>query len=184
MVFTDSISSVLSQYVDMYNQDLLHLPDAATYFDAADAEQAFRHMQNGAHLGKVVVTMPEDDAQLDAVPYQAPLTLDPEATYLLVGGSQGLGASLATWLVENGARDLTVLSRASGVSPQSKALFEELRDMGCSVNAVAGSVESKEDIETAIRSSGKPVKGVFQLAMVLNVSLLFPHPSRLPGQRG
>jgi hypothetical protein len=161
---------LLEQYVDWYSQGLLKLPDPVTYFDAANVEQAFRHLQNAAHIGKVVVKMPEDDSQLESVPYSPPVTLDPEATYLLVGGSKGLGASLAPWLVEQGARNLTFLSRSAGISPETVALFEELRAMGCAVNAVAGSVENKVDVEAAIASSGKAVKGVFQLAMVLNVS--------------
>ncbi len=161
---------MLQQCVDWYDQGLLKLPDAVTCFDAAEVEQAFRHLQNASHIGKVVVRMPDDDSQLVAAPYSPPLTLDPEATYLLVGAARGLGASLAPWLVEQGARNLTFLSRSAGASPESTALFAELRAMGCAVSVVAGSVESKEDVEAAVASSGKPVKGVFQLAMVLNVS--------------
>jgi hypothetical protein len=37
---------------------------------------------------------------------------------------------------------------------------------------VAGSVEKPDDIERAIASTKKTIKGVFQLAMVLKVSLL------------
>jgi hypothetical protein len=162
---------LLAQYVDMYEQGRLHAPDPVSYFDASNVEQAFRYLQNGAHIGKVVVTMPDDATQINSLPLSRSLTLDADATYLLVGGAKGLGSSVATWLVERGAKSLTFLSRSSGVSADSIALFEELRAMGCSVNALKGSVEVKEDVEAAISSSGKPVKGVFQLAMVLNVSL-------------
>jgi hypothetical protein len=48
--------------------------------------------------------------------------------------------------------------------------------MGCSVTAVAGSVENKQDIASAIASSRKPLKGVFQLAMILSVSTLKTSP--------
>lgn len=43
--------------------------------------------------------------------------------------------------------------------------------MGCSVHLVAGSVENPEDIARSIASAKKPIKGVFQLAMVLQVNL-------------
>jgi len=39
--------------------------------------------------------------------------------------------------------------------------------MGCTVHALAGSVENEEDVGRVVVASGKPVKGVFQLAMVL-----------------
>ncbi|KAK4149173.1 hypothetical protein C8A00DRAFT_47154 [Chaetomidium leptoderma] len=108
-----------------------------------------------------------------SLPYHKPVELDSDATYLLVGSSKGLGASIVTWLVKQGARSLTFLSRSASTSAESKALFEELRALGCSVSTVAGSVGSKEDVQAAISSSGKPVKGVFQLAMVLNVKRPF-----------
>ena len=155
----------------MYEQGRLRLPHPISSFAADEVEQAFRHLQNAGHIGKVVVNMPNDPASINSVPLTRSVTLDPEATYLLVGGAKGLGASLSSWLVEHGARNLTFLSRSSGTTPESKALFEELRAMGCSVNAVVGSVENKEGILAAVLSSGKAIRGVFQLAMVMNVSI-------------
>ena len=157
----------------MYEQGRLRLPHPISYFKAGEVEQAFRHLQNAGHIGKVVVNMPDDPSSINSLPLTLSVTLDPAATYLLVGGAKGLGASLASWLVEHGARSLTFLSRSAGTNPESKALFAELRAMGCSVNAVVGSVESKEDILAAALSSGKTIRGVFQMAMVMNVSIPF-----------
>jgi hypothetical protein len=84
----------------MYDQGLVQLPDPISYFGIDEVEQAFLHLQNGAHIGKVVVIMPQDSSHIKSLPYKPPLTLDPAATYLLVGGSKGLGASIATWLAE------------------------------------------------------------------------------------
>jgi hypothetical protein len=105
------------------------------------------------------------------VPSQA-LTLDSAAAYLIVGGTGGLGRSMATWMVEHGAADLILLSRCAGKDEESQNLSHELQQMGCSVHLVAGSVENPNDIERAIASTKKTIKGVFQLAMVLKVSLL------------
>ncbi|EAQ91853.1 hypothetical protein CHGG_00088 [Chaetomium globosum CBS 148.51] len=164
----EKVTELLTQYVDMYEQGRLRLPHPVSYFQAGDVEQAFRHLQNAGHIGKVVVNMPDDASTLNAVPLPRSVTLDPDATYLLVGGAKGLGTSMSSWLVEHGARNLTFLSRGAGTNPESKALFEELRAMGCSVNVVVGSVENKKDILAAVSSSGKVVRGVFQLAMVMN----------------
>ncbi|KAI0377169.1 polyketide synthase [Hypomontagnella monticulosa] len=168
----EKIGQVLTQYVDMYNRGQLQPLDPVSYFDAEVVEQAFRHLQNGDHIGKIVVTIPKDASRIHSTPHARLVTLDPEATYLMVGGSKGLGGSIATWLVERGARSLTFLSRSTGTNPETKALFEELQAMGCSVSAVAGSVDNQEDVRAAISSSGKSVKGVFQLAMVLSDSPL------------
>jgi NADPH:quinone reductase-like Zn-dependent oxidoreductase len=164
------VGGMLRKYVDLYQNGLLPLPDPVTYFEHTDVEQAFRHLQNSSHIGKVVVTMPEDPHSIISQPSEQPILLDPEASYLLVGGAGGLGGSVASWLVEHGARHLTILSRNAGVSSESKALFRELELMGCSVTAVTGSVENKDDVVEAISRSGRPIKGVFHLALVLSVS--------------
>ncbi|KAI0107229.1 polyketide synthase [Nemania sp. FL0031] len=164
----EKIGQVLTRYLDMYNQGQLQPLDPVSYFDAVAVEQAFQHLQNGDHIGKVVVTFPKDVSRIKSFPQTRSVTLDSEATYLLVGGSKGLGGSIATWLVEQGAKHLTFLSRTAGCSSESKALFGELKAMGCSVSAVAGSVDDQGSVKAAISSSGKPVRGVFQLAMVLD----------------
>ncbi|KAK3311877.1 polyketide synthase [Apodospora peruviana] len=169
----ERMGELLTQYLDLHGRGLLQPLSPVTYFEASAVEQAFRHLQNGDHIGKVVVTMPDDpDRNLQSLPAAAhssskPLTLDPDATYLLVGGARGLGASIATWMAEQGARNLTFLSRKAGKDLESEALFDELRAIGCSASVVSGSVEDMEAVQAAIASSGKPVKGVFHLAMVL-----------------
>jgi coenzyme F420-reducing hydrogenase gamma subunit len=89
------------------------------------------------------------------------LTLDSAVAYLLVGGTGGLGRSMTTWMVEHGATDLILLSRCAGEDEESQSLSQELEQMECSVHLVAGSVENPEDIERAIVSAKKPIKGVF-----------------------
>ncbi|KAL2268084.1 hypothetical protein VTJ83DRAFT_2930 [Remersonia thermophila] len=160
----------LRRYVDMFERGLLPVLDPVAYFDAGrGVERAFRHLQNGAHVGKVVVVMPDDPGSIPSRPASdgPPALLDPEAAYLLVGGAGGLGGSVASWLAEQGARHLTILSRSAGLSAESRALRRELEAMGCSVAAVAGSVESDKDVADAVSRSGRPVKGVFHLAMTL-----------------
>ncbi|KAJ3577384.1 hypothetical protein NPX13_g3183 [Xylaria arbuscula] len=164
----ERVGQALSQYLKMYNEGQLQLIEPISYFDAGTVKEAFRHLQNRDHIGKVVVTIPRDFSRIDSIPYTKSVALDPEATYLLVGGTQGLGASIATWLVEQGARSLTFLSRTAGLSSGSNTLFAELKAMGCAVSAVAGSVDDHDDVKAAISRSGKLVKGVFQLAMVLS----------------
>lgn len=126
-------------------------------------------------MGKVVVRFPELSSQtaIESTPQPRHIEFDPAATYLLVGGVGGLGRSIATWMVERGARNLTFLSRSAGVSDVSKSLFMELESMGCSVTAVAGRVDQRDDVQKTIRRSRSPIKGVIQLAMVLRVKILF-----------
>lgn len=145
-----------------------------TTFSGEGSRQAFRYLQKGTHIGKVVLRMPEDVSSIPSSQSPRRITLDPTATYLLAGVLGGLGRLLATWLVESGARNLTFLSLSAGLSEKSNDIFRKLETMGCSVNAVAAAVDNMDDVKKSIYISNGPIKGVLQLAMVLQVCLPSP----------
>ncbi|RYP79109.1 hypothetical protein DL771_000087 [Monosporascus sp. 5C6A] len=164
----EALQQLLSVFLSNYKKGVLR-PLEYTVFDASEISGAFRHMQKGDHIGKVIVAMPPADSRstLKSTPWTRRIRFDPDSTYLLVGGVGGLGRSIATWVAERGARKLTFLSRNAGQSKVSRALFTELESMGCTVTAVAGRVDQMDDVQQAIRESKSNIKGVFQLAMVL-----------------
>lgn len=163
---------MLEMFLKCAEEGVLRPIEPLTVFAATDIEQAFKFLEDPGHIGKVVVNM-APSTSLIVSPSPQHLALDPEGTYILTGGVGGLGRAVATWMVGHGARHLTFLSRTSGTSDTSKELFNELEAMGCSVTAVAGRAESRQDVETAVRESKRPVKGVLHLAMVLEASVLF-----------
>ncbi|KAL8789470.1 MAG: hypothetical protein Q9195_006795 [Heterodermia aff. obscurata] len=132
-----------------------------------DVTDAFRCLQNGEHIGKVILELPEKTSTISGVRSAPILALDPKASYILAGGLGGLGRSIATWMAEHGARSLVFLSRSAGQSVNDQAFFTELQSMGCKVSAVAGMTQNMEDVQKAVASAPHPVKGVIQLAMVL-----------------
>ncbi|OCL02964.1 putative polyketide synthase [Glonium stellatum] len=162
----ETTGRMLMKTLDLYRLGHVHSLRPLTVFKAADIEQGFRYLQNGDHIGKAVVSMPENPSEISATAQTPSVTFDPDAAYLLVGGLGGLGRSLATWMVEHGARSLIFLSR-SAEGAENKEFFEDLTSMRCSVTAVAGNVHVMADVERAISTATKPIKGVFQLAMVL-----------------
>lgn len=100
-----------------------------------------------------------------------------DVSYLLVGGFGGLGRSVATWMVEHGARSLVFLSR-SAASPDNAQFVKELEGYpGCTVTTVSGDVSKDEDVLKTIKAAPKPLAGVLQLSLVLRVSLsTISHP--------
>jgi D-arabinose 1-dehydrogenase-like Zn-dependent alcohol dehydrogenase len=162
---------LLYTFLDYYSQGKLDPLTERKVFKASDIEQAFRHLQNGSHMGKVVIAMGEDDSSVAiAVPEAKRIEFDAKGSYILTGGLGGLGKSMATWLVEHGAKSLIFLSRSAGLTDESKETIKELASMGCSVSTVSGKAENMDDVKAAIASSSLPIKGVFHLAMVLRVS--------------
>lgn len=139
-----------------------------TTFAAEDIKDAVRYMQKGQHIGKVVIDMSsisEESTAVHATP--KPLRFDPEGSYLLVGGLGGFGKSISHWMIEHGARHLTYLSRSAGASEEDNMFFQDLSSQGACPRAVQGSVANLNDVRKAIEASGKPLRGVLQMSMVL-----------------
>ena len=140
------------------------------YFEAAHVEDAMRYMQKGSHIGKIVVTFPENPMELEATTHTKDLVLRPDVSYLSIGGLGGLGRSIASWMVEKGARHLIFLSRSAGSVTSEDPFIKELAARGCSVQTFSGSVSDPADVKRVVSSAAKPIAGVLQASMVLNVS--------------
>lgn len=139
----------------------------AKTFEGEKTQDAFRFMQKGTHIGKIIVTMPEDSKVLGAVGQRGDAAFKSDKTYFLVGGLGGLGRPIATWMVENGARQFIFFSRSAGKSAEDRAFVRELELQGCSAQAIQGSIVNPEDVEKAVAAAKSPIAGIFQASMVL-----------------
>ncbi|KAG5795056.1 hypothetical protein H9Q69_005899 [Fusarium xylarioides] len=157
------VKDLLERLLSLYDQGLIRPLKPITPFDARDAKKAFRYMQDGQHIGKVVLNLPQDPSALGSKAVERKVRCDGLASYLFVGGLGGLGRALAIWLVERGAKNLVFLSRNVN---SGGAFAAELESMGCSVTLVSGSVNKFEDVNEAVGKAPSPIKGVFHLAMV------------------
>ncbi|CAI6083821.1 unnamed protein product [Clonostachys chloroleuca] len=172
----EMISLLLSSMTTYYEQHKIQPIPQSAKFPAGKVEAAFREMQKGHHIGKILVSLSGDttnggnDSSINyPVGNKADhhLHLDPAATYLLIGGLGGLGRPVSVWMVQHGARHLTYLSRSAGSDPEHGKFALVLASMGCSVQFVQGSVAEREDVARAIHGASKPVKGILHLGMVL-----------------
>jgi hypothetical protein len=97
-----------------------------TQFSRADFESAFRYLQTGRHMGKVVINW-EEEAEIPVIPSHDPeYFFDSQATYVIAGGLGGISRSLARWFTTRGARHLISLSRSGAVSEKAITLVPEL----------------------------------------------------------
>ncbi|KAL7914426.1 hypothetical protein GGI35DRAFT_490696 [Trichoderma velutinum] len=160
-------NKTLRRIVDMYKDGQIKPIHPITCFSGEAIEEAFRFLQKGQHIGKIVIKMPEDPKILPSVPVHTEIRFRPNASYLLVGGLGGLGQAVATWMAERGARSLVFLSRSAESTEKYGAFFEEMRALGCNALAVSGSVSNMEDVKRAVAAAAKPIAGVLQLSMVL-----------------
>lgn len=139
-------------------------------FPATQIQDAFRYVQKGQHLGKVVVAMPEQANELLTEAAAEELRLRPDRAYLFVGGLGGLGRSISTRLVERGAKHLVFMSRSAGNMPDDHPFVRELAALGCKTTRISGDVCKYDDVVRVIQTVGCPIAGVLQASMVLKVS--------------
>ncbi|KAA1008215.1 SDR family NAD(P)-dependent oxidoreductase [Paraburkholderia panacisoli] len=161
--------------MEMFANGALHpLPYRA--FPAARAEEAFRYMQQARQIGKVLVTYPSGTPAPTRGVTQPTLQLDPQAAYLIVGGTGGLGFATARWMVARGARHLTLASRGGALDTVMQAEADRWRDQhGVTVSVVACDVTDAAALARlidAIEGRGTPLKGVLHSAMRIDDGLL------------
>lgn len=162
-------NSLLEECMEYYRQGAIAPIKPMKVFDARQIVDAFKYMQKGQHIGKIVVTMPKNPQELSVTAVKHKLHLRPEASYLLVGGLGGLGRAISTWMVERGARNLVFLSRSAGKSDGDQNFFRELKVQGCTVQAFSGSISCLDDVKNAVQSAAAPIAGVMHMSMVLRV---------------
>ena len=152
-----------------------------TVYPMQDIQGAFRFVQSGAQMGRVVLSAAPEE-QVRVVPRPKGLTartqLRPDASYLIVGGVGGIGRSVAHWLVAHGARNLILISRSASdldleqnQATEGARFVRELRAMGCRVLPLSCDIAVASALATALRAGADaglpPVRGVVQGAMLL-----------------
>ncbi|WP_338864525.1 SDR family NAD(P)-dependent oxidoreductase [Myxococcus stipitatus] len=92
-----------------------------------------------------------------------------DRTYLITGGLGGLGLGVASWLVDQGARHLSLCGRMGETLEAHRALAP-LRAQGARVEVFRVDVSNTEavaDMLSAIRNGSVPLGGLFHCAGVL-----------------
>ncbi|XP_050299399.1 fatty acid synthase-like [Anthonomus grandis grandis] len=139
------------------------------------AEEVFRYMGTGKHIGKVLIQIRKEEKEKNVIP--PTLTFDAlpryfcdsEKTYIICGGLGGFGLELADWLALRGCRKLVLTSR-NGIKTGYQAYRINIwRTYGCTVQISTDDITTYEGCLNLIKFAQAlgPVHAIFNLAVVL-----------------
>ena len=160
------VARLLQLLLDNYLKGDFKPVNPVTTFDAEHIDEAFKLMQKGSHIGKIVIKFPRSDT-LSLAPTVPLPEFRSDATYLLVGGLGGLGKSIAGWMISHGAKNLMFLSRSAGKSLDDQEFFKELNMMGCTTQFYPVDIADAAALKDAISQASSPIVGAMHMAMVL-----------------
>ncbi len=95
-----------------------------------------------------------------------------DGTYVLIGGFGGLGRFICSWMVENGAARLCVISRSGLQSQEARDTHAAVKNSHASLDVIKADASDRVAMQSALAQIRKtsPIKGVLNLAIVLEDS--------------
>ncbi|MGF1425497.1 acyltransferase domain-containing protein [Kitasatospora sp. LaBMicrA B282] len=141
-----------------------------TAYPLATASDALRTLGAGAHLGKLVIDMPQQGAVTALVPPEQATPVRPDGSYIVTGALGGLGQLVVRHLAESGAGRL-VLNGRTPPDDRSRATLAALRvATGCDIRIELGDISAPTTAHRLLQTateSGLPVRGVLHTAAVV-----------------
>lgn len=140
-----------------------------TTFRMSEIREAFRHMAQAKHTGKLVITAKDSDVAILSAK-QVRSAIVPNATYLISGGLGGLGLNLAQWMVEHGAQHLALVGR-SEPNAEARRIIEQLELAGANVAVFSSDIADGISVARMLGEIARempPLRGIVHAAGILD----------------
>ncbi|KAF2898262.1 hypothetical protein ILUMI_07913 [Ignelater luminosus] len=155
-------------------------PLPSIVFGENQVEQAFRFMASGKHIGKVLLKIRDEEPKKVQSPTTKTVTaiartyMDPEKSYILVGGLGGFGLELANWLIFRGATKIVLTSRSGVRTGYQSLCVRRWRENGVKVLVSTTDATTEKGARKLINEANElgPVGGIFNLAVVLRDAMM------------
>ncbi|KAJ4419466.1 Type I Iterative PKS [Gnomoniopsis sp. IMI 355080] len=169
------LDRVFKQLISMFDGDKLTKIQGVETLPYSRAHEALNKVHDTEKNAKKFVVVPQIDDLVLAPPHPALAStniLKADASYIIVGGTGGLGRSMARWMMQNGARYIVLLSRRATITTAVQALMDEAEASGAQVLVQQCDISNEKSVSTLltwVSNDAKlpPVCGVIHSAMVL-----------------
>ncbi|QKX62349.1 uncharacterized protein TRUGW13939_09508, partial [Talaromyces rugulosus] len=143
-------------------------------YPVSQLDEAVRQQGQKGNTAKVLVVIQQEDV-VNVTSSLKPLSFDAkDATYLIVGGLGGIGRAIASWMMDNGARNLLIVSRNAEKHPDAAILLRRAKNESRNLQIHNCDVSSEESLVALLEDVGDslpPIRGVVDAAMVLEDSV-------------
>ena len=148
-------------------------PIPVTVFPASKVREAFQFMAASSHIGKIVIRM-KDDVVSIRTPVSKNSNLNQNATYIITGGTSGLGLAISQWLSQKQVKQLVLVSRNGVNSDLIQEKVTSIQEKGTKVYRASVDITNEEQVAELFKyviSSLPPVRGIFHCAAVVDDGL-------------
>lgn len=168
----DFAESLFREVMQLFVDGTLH-PLPYRVFSISKVVNAFQHMEQSKHIGKIVVSG-QDEQVLLAPISDEPNTFRTDGSYLIVGGLSECGLAIAQWMVECGARHLVLIEQNIADTPVTQAVVKAMREAGAEVtitnNVDMAQEQQVKNVLADMRQSMPLLRGVICAATGLDSS--------------
>ncbi|KAL6713727.1 hypothetical protein ACLMJK_008219 [Lecanora helva] len=140
--------------------------------DISAVGEAFRIMQAGKHIGKFLIHLAPNIPLRAQPPRPKRADLPEDGSYLVVGGTGGLGRVIVQFLAKLGAKHVITLNHSGGDPDKIMELKKQIRRDGTELTTIKGSVADPIALQKVQEASNRPLRGVIQAVMALQDSPL------------
>jgi mycolipanoate synthase len=152
---------------------VLPMPQS-THYPLQDAAVAVRLVGGAGHIGKVVLDVARKGRSVAVVPPAQVRVFRPDGSYIVTGGTGGLGLFLAAEMAAAGCGRIVLNSRSA---PNADALeaIERIRVTGADIQVERGDIAEPETAHRLVAvatQTGLPVRGVLHAAAVVEDATL------------
>lgn len=166
------LEEIFSEVDWLFQKGLIMPIKPVTVLPISELQAGLRKLKAGDKPGRIVVSLGKEDKGLaESALHPRQASLKPDVTYLITGGTRGIGLDLAYWMIENGARNIVVLGRSGASGPAVQKLLEQYKGTNVLVRALACDVGSRTEVASVLESIKDlpPVRGVVHSALLLTV---------------
>ncbi|KAK0648284.1 hypothetical protein B0T16DRAFT_388549 [Cercophora newfieldiana] len=167
------MEQTLKAVVENISSGTMMPPTKASIFPVSQLAKGLEKIRDGAVHPVILIAGAKE--QVKATHRTSKTIFRRDGTHVIVGGTGGLGRSMAKYMVEHGARNIVLLSRSGGGKEIVEQLREEIQCPTARVLVKKCDASDEAQVRQLVSDCAKslpPICGIIHAAMVLRDVLL------------